>query len=252
LLAFRANGSRYRFASTLGDLFGNPHFRSLEHWRKRLIRRYGIALCSVAAAFSLSLYLQRFFPYSFLFVAAVMVSAWFGGIAPGLFAVFLSTLIVDYYFVPPLHSFALNATDSAYFVSFIICAAVASWVSSTKKRAEQELREARDQLEIRVAERTADLEKLIAELRENERQRLQLESDKSALSDKLETRKVVEKAKGILQRQLKITEDEAYHTIQRESQQRRRSMKDIAESINLNDELTRGSQRPGDGESDPK
>jgi hypothetical protein len=29
-------------------------------------------------------------------------------------------------------------------------------------------------------------------------------------------------------------------------------MKDIAESINLNDELTRGSQRHGDGESDPK
>jgi len=57
----------------------------------------------------------------------------------------------------------------------------------------------------------------------------------------LETRKLVERAKGILQRELKINEEEAYRTLQRESQQRRKSMKEIAESIILNDELKRGS-----------
>ena len=206
--------------------------------------RYGIALVCVAAALFSSLLLQRLFPYPFLFLffAAVMASAWFGGTAPGLFAVFLSTVAVDYFFVPPFHSFAINATDSAYFVAFVLCALAASWVSSSKRNSEEALREARDHLEARVAERTAELQKTIAELQENERQREQLVSEKSALSGQLEARKIVERAKGILQREMKIGEEEAYRTMQRQSQQMRKSMKEIAESIILNDELKRGSQ----------
>jgi len=70
-------------------------------------------------------------------------------------------------------------------------------------------------------------------------QRARLESEKSELSDQLEKRKVLDRAKGILQRELKLTEEEAYRTMQRESQQRRKSMKEIAESIILNDDLKR-------------
>jgi K+-sensing histidine kinase KdpD len=215
------------------------------------IRRYGIALLFVAIAFVSTLLLQRFFPYPFLFVffAAVMASAWFGGTKPGFLAVLVSTLLVDYFFLPPFRTFAVDAGDVAYFGSFIVCAVVASWVSSSMRRTEEALRQARDQLEIRVAERTAELQKSIAELREKERQRLlleneksALENEKSALSDKLETRKVVDRAKGILQRDLKISEEDAYRTLQRESQQRRRSMREIAESIILNDDLKRGLQ----------
>jgi K+-sensing histidine kinase KdpD len=209
-----------------------------------VIRRYGIALLFVAIAFVSTLLLQRFFPYPFLFVffAAVMASAWFGGSKPGFLAVLASTLLVDYFFVPPFHTFAVDASDVAYFVSFIVCSVVASWVSSSMRSTEEALRQARDELEIRVAERTAELQKSLAELQEKERQRLLLESEKSALSDKLETRKIVDRAKGILQRDLKITEEEAYRRLQRESQQRRRSMRDIAESIVLNDQLNRSSQ----------
>ncbi len=206
--------------------------------------RCGIALLCVAGALCLSLLLQHLFPYPFLFLffAAVMASAWFGGTVPGLFAVFLCTLAVDYFFVPPFHSFAINATDTAYFAAFVVCALAASWVSSSKRNSEEALREARDHLEGRVAERTAELQKTIAELRENEQQREQLESEKSVLSGQLESRKLVERAKGILQREMKINEEEAYRAMQRQSQQMRKSMKEIAESIILNDELKRGAQ----------
>ena len=209
-----------------------------------VIRRNAIALVCVGAALVSTLLLQHLFsyPFLFLFFAAVMTSAWFGGTASGLFAVLLSTLAVDYFFVPPFHSFVINATDSAYFIAFIICTAVASWVSSSKRKSEEALREARNQLEVRVAERTAELQKSIAELQENERQREQLESEKSVLSDRLESRKLVERAKGILQRELKISEDEAYRAMQRQSQQMRKSMKEISESIILNDELKRNSE----------
>lgn len=218
--------------------------RSFRAQLANLSQRYGTALACAATALASSLLLQRLFPYPFLFLffAAVMASAWFGGTAPGVFAVILSTLAVDYYFVPPLHSLAINPTDIAYFVAFILCALAASWVSSTKRNSEGALRGARDHLEARVAERTAELQKTIAELQENERQREQLVSEKSLLSGQLEARKIVERAKGILQREMKISEEEAYRTMQRQSQQVRKSMKEIAESIILNDELKRGSQ----------
>ena len=206
--------------------------------------RYGIALVCVVAALSSSLLLQRLFPYPFLFLffAAVMASAWLGGTAPGLFAVLLSTLAVDYFFVPPFRSFAINATDTAYFVAFVVSALAASWVSSSKRKSEEALLETRDHLEARVAERTSGLQRTVAELQENQRQREQLESEKSALSGQLEARKIVERAKGILHCEMKISEEEAYRTMQRQSQQMRKSMREIAETIILNDELKRGSQ----------
>jgi K+-sensing histidine kinase KdpD len=209
-----------------------------------LIRRYAIALLLVAVALCSTLLLRQFFPYPFLFFffAAVMSSAWVGGIGPGFFAVLISTLAVDYFFLRPLYSFRISATDGLYFAAFVVCAAVASWVSASKKDTEAALRKARDELESRVAERTAELQNSLAELREKESQREQLENDKSVLSDKLEVRKLVERAKGILQRDLKIDEENAYRTMQRESQRARRSMRDIAESIILNDELKRTSR----------
>jgi K+-sensing histidine kinase KdpD len=207
------------------------------------IYRYELALLFVAGALGASLFLQRLFPYPFLFLffAAVMASAWVGGLGPGFFAVITSTLAVDYFFVRPLHSFAISATDTAYFAAFVLSAGVASWVSASKKKAEGALREARDQLEVRVAERTAELEKSLAELQEKERQRQKLESEKSSLSERLETRKLVERAKGILQRDLNISEEEAYRALQRDSQQRRKPMREIAESVILNDGLKRSA-----------
>jgi C4-dicarboxylate-specific signal transduction histidine kinase len=133
---------------------------------RRQIAGYGIALLSVSAAFVSTMLLQHLFPYPFLFLffGAVMASAWFGGTAAGLFAVLISTAVVAYYFVPPFYSWTISATAEAYFVSFVVCALVASWVSSSKKKSEEALRQTRDQLEIRVSERTAELMKTQAEL----------------------------------------------------------------------------------------
>lgn len=67
-----------------------------------------------------------------------------------------------------------------------------------------------------------------------------LEIENSQLSERLETRKVLDRAKGILQRDMGFTEEEAYLTIQRQSRQRRKTKKEIAEAIILADELRRG------------
>ena len=388
----------------VGILDFKPESRSSGKPVLLALRGYGIAAGLAAAAFLASLLLQPLFPHPFLFLffAAVMASAWFGGMLPGLFAVLISTVVVDYFFAPPLYSFAIKATEVSYFAAFVVCSLVASWVSASKKKNEEELKEARGQLQVLVAERTAALQQSTSELQENERhiqlltevipqqapnlvlerhgdnataapleqvlaevvdfttsvlrcdscfvyvlendelvlrasknphpeavdrlklkmgqgitgwvaehgrmvavsqnasqdprfqlfndlpedrfeaflsvpllsrgrlvgvinlqhrdphrytdrqirlisavgllvgaeiELARLESENSQLSARLETRKIVERAKGIMQRELKITEEEAYLTLQRESRQRGKSMKEIAEAILLNDEI---------------
>jgi len=133
---------------------------------RSFLQRYVIALFGVAVAFVSTLLAQSLFPYPFLFLffGAVMASAWFGGTGPGLFAVLLSTVVVEYFFVPPFHSFAINTSAESYFAAFVVCAVVASWVSSAKKKSEVALKHGLDQLEMRVSERTAELMKTQAEL----------------------------------------------------------------------------------------
>ncbi len=54
----------------------------------------------------------------------------------------------------------------------------------------------------------------------------------------LQTRKVVERAKSILQKQANLTEEEAYKRLQQQSMKTRRSMREIAEAVILSSELS--------------
>lgn len=71
-----------------------------------------------------------------------------------------------------------------------------------------------------------------------------LEEVNSNLSDQLQARKLVERAKGILQRELGLTEEQAYLALQRQSRQKRKPMKEVAEAIILSDEV-KGNSRDG-------
>ncbi len=70
-----------------------------------------------------------------------------------------------------------------------------------------------------------------------ELERARLETENLQLSDRLESRKSIEKAKGVLQRDFGLDEDSAYRAMQRESRQRRKSMREIADAIILNEDL---------------
>lgn len=64
-----------------------------------------------------------------------------------------------------------------------------------------------------------------------------LEEEVNRLKEKLETRKVVERAKGILMQSLGLSEQEAYRRIQKESMDRCTPMRIIAEAIILAHEV---------------
>jgi response regulator NasT len=59
----------------------------------------------------------------------------------------------------------------------------------------------------------------------------ELEAQVTDLTDRLETRKAVERAKGILQEQLHLSESEAFRWIQKTAMDLRMSMREVAEGV---------------------
>jgi uroporphyrinogen-III synthase len=72
-----------------------------------------------------------------------------------------------------------------------------------------------------------------------------MEEVNSNLTDQLQTRKVVERAKGILQRELGLSEEQAYLALQKQSRQKSKAMREIAEAIILSEEVRENTRGPG-------
>lgn len=65
----------------------------------------------------------------------------------------------------------------------------------------------------------------------------ELEDKVSSLEDRLETRKLVERAKGVLMDKQGLTEQESFRKIQRASMNSRKSMREVAEAILLTNDI---------------
>jgi len=145
----------------------------LSHWPMEFaVRPFAIASFFVFVALLWTMLLQHViaYPFVFLFFGAIMASAWFGGIIAGLVAVAFSSLIVTFFLVPPFFSMSVARDSQSFLAAFILCAIAITIVSSERKRAEGAIRAARDHLEAKVQERTAELLRSNREIQESERQ----------------------------------------------------------------------------------
>lgn len=140
-----------------------------------MIVRYAAAISCVAAGLLVAAWTEPVLHATTLLLAAVVIAAWFGGMGPGLVASALATLAVDYYFTPPFHTLEPGIEQVPRLLVFGVLGVLSAWGSTSRKNAERALRDARDMLEERVRERTAELEDLAGRLihaQEEERGRI--------------------------------------------------------------------------------
>jgi C4-dicarboxylate-specific signal transduction histidine kinase len=140
-------------------------FRPVVRTLRRTLTSYLVAILSVVIAIVVTLFLGQGIKHSAtLFFCSVMLTSWFGGLWPGVFAGTLSVLALDYYFIPPLYALGIGAEDVADLTSFVATALFISWINGEQKRAKESIRRGRDELDARVRERTADLKGANAQL----------------------------------------------------------------------------------------
>lgn len=119
--------------------------------------RYGYAVLCVGVALVAALALQNFDLEGFIFVIAVAMAVWLGGRGPGVLAMVLSIVVLHFVFIAPSGTGAPLSTY-AYFILFSVLAALITTLTEARHRAERSLRETRDALEVKVRQRTAELE----------------------------------------------------------------------------------------------
>ena len=110
-------------------------------------------------------------PYHTVWLAVVF-SAWYCGIGPAIITVIIGAIGVWYWFLPPTYSFfGKDPAEISGLIGFLIFAGIViAFGESTRRsiarreKAEDELRDAQEELEQRVRDRTAALEQRTAEV----------------------------------------------------------------------------------------
>ena len=81
-----------------------------------------------------------------MFLCAVMFSAWFGGVGPGSCATVLSVLSLDYFFLPPTNSFAVDISSLLRLIFFASIGSIVVYVIASQKRSTELLKQSEDHL----------------------------------------------------------------------------------------------------------
>lgn len=112
--------------------------------------RYGVAaLISVMALLCSALFWDVIQDGRFLFLmAGVALSAWYGGLGPGLLNAFLSVLLANYYLVEPRYEFTGGYVQVIQVMIFALLAFLISLAQQRRLEFEDELEQSRNQFKI--------------------------------------------------------------------------------------------------------
>jgi len=142
---------------------------SLGRLSKSAFVRYGFAVASVALAVAAGYvlnYLGLDETVFAVFLFAIAATCWFSGTVPAIVALVLGALSFNFFFTPPLYTLNFTRTDLAYCAVFVLFAGITIASDTMRRRAEAAVRQSRDELELKVLERTAELKASEETLRE--------------------------------------------------------------------------------------
>ncbi len=144
-----------------------------------VVLRYGLAVASVAAALWTTFILQHHdLPHPFISfsLTAIAITFWHAGTGPGVLALLLSCLAMTR--LASRHLLIPGPSWESYLIFYAVFGLLVSWLSAYRRRAERLLTEERNNLELRVAGRTAELTWANDELRTTQ---AELHSEKDRL-----------------------------------------------------------------------
>ncbi len=128
----------------------------------RIFTHYLLPVLAVLTALQTNLWIAPslgVLPPYLTFVAAVMITAWFGGFLPAVFAIVLSALIINYYFIPPVHSFVMKAADTGTIAFFVLEAVAIAFCIDYLRKNEGVLRRANMDLKHEVTRGRREISK---------------------------------------------------------------------------------------------
>jgi K+-sensing histidine kinase KdpD len=168
----------------------------------RFIKAYGLAVVTVLVALLLTLQLREVMAHghSLPFLAAVVISARYGGLGSGLFATLLGVVSLHFFFVVPLYSLVVREINSlAWLFLFAAVAFLISSLDASRKKAEEKLKIANLELEGRVKERTLELAESNKDLQCEVERREKIAEEKETLINEIkETLAQVRVLRGLL------------------------------------------------------
>ena len=141
----------------------------------RSAAKYAGTVLVMAAGVQVALWLQTVLDASVVLLIAILAVAWFAGFWPSVLGSALATLAIDYYFTEPLYILSLDFAHLPRLVAFTAIAALFIGITARRRSAERALQQAHDELDLKVRERTAELEELAGRLihaQEEERSRI--------------------------------------------------------------------------------
>jgi signal transduction histidine kinase len=131
-------------ANTFGIRYGSAKFPIL---------RYGFSVVCVALGLGLALIFQHYGVQNVEsppFSVAIVLTAWYVGIGPSVVAVVLSATCFNYFFTEPLYTFEINSQDLPNFLLFVVWAIIIAGFVTSRRRIENDLRQARDHLQVEL------------------------------------------------------------------------------------------------------
>lgn len=109
--------------------------------------------------------------YSYLYLGAITLIALVFGLGPAIAAALLSTILIDFFFVPPVGQFTVaSATDIQNLVLFVLAALVVGFLADTRRRQEQRSSE----LAASLSQTNVELERRRLEAEEGRRSAMEL------------------------------------------------------------------------------